>query len=314
MRISVSCSRAALVSFRASSSSRSVVHRPSFGSGWTSRSYARDVSPDRSILRTVFRDTRRSRAICLIVLPLTKCSRRIRPIVSTASIPPPPASNQSEQRIRPNWRGSILDADNPLQGVKIARRITPESGTSVPATILPGTGIPIFPMRDLVLFPQMITPIFVGRDKTRRAVEGAMGGDRRVLVVAQRRGADNDPNTLESLYPVCVTASVVNRQTQVDGVLKVSVCGLQRTAIVRLINDEFLSAEVVPIEEGRGQSAEAATLSRAVLDAYQIYANVDFSSLPQAPSARFGLPSIGDPSLLPDQTPPLLQTSTDQNN
>src|SRR5712671_5561005 len=125
MRISVSCSRAALVSFRASSSSRSVVHRPSFGNGWTSRSYARDVSPDRSILRTVFRDTRRSRAIRLIVLPLTKCSRRIRPIVSTVSIPPPPASNQSEQRIRPNWRGSILDADNPLQGVKIARRITP---------------------------------------------------------------------------------------------------------------------------------------------------------------------------------------------
>src|SRR6266852_4637255 len=127
MRISVSCSRAALVSFRASSSSRSVVHRPSFGSGWTSRSYARDVSPDRSILRTVFRDTRRSRAICLIVLPLTKCSRRIRPIVSTVSIPPPPASNQSEQRIRSNWRGSILDADNPLQGVKIARRITPDA-------------------------------------------------------------------------------------------------------------------------------------------------------------------------------------------
>src|SRR5271156_2447878 len=125
MRISVSCSRAALVSFRASSSSRSVVHRPSFGSGWTSRSYARDVPPDRSILRTVFRDTRRSRAICLIVLPLTKCSRRIRPIVSTVSIPPPLASNQSEQRIRPNRRGSILDADNPLQGVKIARRITP---------------------------------------------------------------------------------------------------------------------------------------------------------------------------------------------
>src|SRR5260370_131284 len=135
MRISVSCSRAALVSFRASSSSRSVVHRPSFGSGWTSRSYARDVSPDRSILRTVFRDTRRSRAICLIVLPLTKCSRRIRPIVSTVSIPPPPASNQSEQRIRRNWRGSILDADNPLQGVKIARRITCADGYGVQARL-----------------------------------------------------------------------------------------------------------------------------------------------------------------------------------
>jgi ATP-dependent Lon protease len=76
-------------------------------------------------------------------------------------------------------------------------------------------------MRDLLLFPQMITPIFVGRDKTRRAVECAMAGDHRVLVVAQRRGTDNDPNTLESLYPLGVTASVINRQTQVDGVLKV---------------------------------------------------------------------------------------------
>jgi ATP-dependent Lon protease len=185
-----------------------------------------------------------------------------------------------------------------------------EPGTSVSAAILPsipvGTGIPIFPMRDLVLFPQMITPIFVGRDRTRRAVERAMGGDHRVLVVAQRRGADNDPNTLESLYPVGVTASVINRQTQVDGILKVSVSGLQRTAIIRLINDEFLSAEVEPIEERRSESPEAATLSRAVLDAYQVYAKVDFSSLPPGPQARFRLPSIGDPGLLADTVAPLL--------
>jgi len=191
-----------------------------------------------------------------------------------------------------------------------------EPGTSVPATILPsipaGPGIPIFPMRDLVLFPQMITPIFVGRDKTRRAVECAMAGDHRVVVVAQRRGADNDPNTLESLYQVGVTASVINSQTQVDGVLKVSVSGLQRTAIVRLINDEFLSAEVEPIEERRGQSPEAAALSRAVLDAYQVYANVDFSSLPPGPYGRFRLPSIGDPGLLADTVAPLLSISIEQ--
>src|ERR1700683_1105631 len=89
-----------------------------------SRSYSKDVAPDRSTLRTVFRDTFRSRAISLIVLPLMKCSRRIRPIVSTVSIPPPLAWNQREQRIRPILRGSILDADPPAQGVKIARRIT----------------------------------------------------------------------------------------------------------------------------------------------------------------------------------------------
>jgi hypothetical protein len=77
-----------VAAFRQDSSSSSTVHRPSFGRGWTLRSYSNAVSPDRSTLRTVFRDTFRPRAISLIVLPLMKCSRRIRPIVSTVSIPP----------------------------------------------------------------------------------------------------------------------------------------------------------------------------------------------------------------------------------
>jgi uncharacterized protein len=198
--------------------------------------------------------------------------------------------------------------------IQASQPSVPQSGTpaAVLSSLSPGGGIPLIAMRDLVLFPQMTLSIFVGRDDSRRAVEFAMAGDRRVLVVAQRRDVDNDPNTLESLYPVGVTASLINRQTQVDGVLKVSISGLQRTAIVRLINDDFLAAEVAPIEEGRGQSAEAATLSRAVLDAYQIYANVDFSSPPPGPRARFGLPSIGDPSLLADTVAPLLSTSIEK--
>jgi hypothetical protein len=66
-----------------------------------------------------------------------------------------------------------------------------------------------------------------------------------------------------------------------------------------------LAAEVAPIDEGRGQSAEAAALSRAGLDAYQIYANVDFSSLPPGPRARFGLPRSRDLGLLADTVAPL---------
>jgi ATP-dependent Lon protease len=180
-------------------------------------------------------------------------------------------------------------------------------------TIVPTeASIPIFPMRDLVLFPRMIVPIFVGREKTRRALECAMAGDRRVLMVAQRHGADHNPESLDALYPVGVTASVIDHQTQVDGVLKVSVSGLQRTSIIRLINREFLTAETVPIKEERGQSREATALSRAVLDAYQVYANVDFASLPTTPKARFGLPSIGDPSLLADTLAPLLSIDIEQ--
>src|ERR1700724_937899 len=88
------------------------------------RSYSNDVIPERSTLRTVFRDTFRSRAISLIVLPLRKCSRRIRPSSPPSAFSLAVASNQSEQRNRPAFRGSILDADPPTQGVKIARRIT----------------------------------------------------------------------------------------------------------------------------------------------------------------------------------------------
>ncbi|WFP62099.1 MULTISPECIES: LON peptidase substrate-binding domain-containing protein [unclassified Mesorhizobium] len=172
--------------------------------------------------------------------------------------------------------------------------------------------IPIFPMRDLVLFPQTITPVFVARDRTRRAVERAMAGDRRVLVVAQRRGADNDPSTLESLYSAGVTANVINSQTQVDGVLKVSVSALQRAAITRLIVGEFLAAEVEPIEEQRGLSEEAAALSRAVLDAYRIYANVDLSSLPLQQRVRFGLPSAENPGLLADTVAQSLSIGIEQ--
>ena len=191
-----------------------------------------------------------------------------------------------------------------------------DPGTSVPATILPsllaGTLIPVFPMRDLVLFPQMIAPIFVGREKTRRAVERAVASDGRVLVVAQRRGADDGPDPLDAIYPVGVTASVINRQTQADGVLKVFVSGLQRTAIAGLNNDAYLLAEAVPIEEERGSSLEAAALSRAVLDAYQVYAGVDFASIPQGPKSRSGLPSIGDPSLLADTVAQLLSIGLEQ--
>ncbi|PDQ20696.1 endopeptidase La [Mesorhizobium sanjuanii] len=182
------------------------------------------------------------------------------------------------------------------------------------ASLPPSSGavLPIFPMRDFVLFPQMTVPVFVGRDKTRRAVEHAVAGDRRVLVVAQRRATDDDPGTLDSLYPVGVAASVINCQTQVDGVLKVSVSGLQRTAILRLVNADFLTAEVAPVEEQRGQSAEAEARSSAVLETYQSYANIDFSSIQRRPKARLGLSSIGDPGVLADTLAPLLSISIEQ--
>ena len=177
------------------------------------------------------------------------------------------------------------------------------SAANVPLTSA-GAVHPVIPLRDLVLFPRLVRPIFVGRLKTILAVESAIATDSRLLVVTQQRAAEDAP-TLDALYQVGVTANVINHHTLPDGTLKIFVEGLQRTAIVRLIDKEYLEAEVAPIKESRGRSAEAVVLSRAVLDAYLIYANVDFSSLTRRPGL-FRLPSIGDPGLLADSVAPLL--------
>jgi uncharacterized protein len=171
--------------------------------------------------------------------------------------------------------------------------------------------VPIVPMRDIVLFPQMILPIFVGRDKTKRAIECALATDRRVLVLTQRRSGDDDP-ALDALYSVGVTASVANRVTLADGTLKVFVSGLERAAVVRPIEEEFLAAEIAPREESRSQTAETAALSGAVIDAYRLYANLDDASLPKPLQARLRLPSIDDPGILADSVAPLLSVGIDQ--
>jgi ATP-dependent Lon protease len=189
------------------------------------------------------------------------------------------------------------------------------AGRPSPITIPPltsaGSIVPIIPMRDLVLFPQMVVPIFVGRDKTRRAIERALATNRRILVVTQRRSADDDP-ALDALYAVGVTAGVVNCVALPDGTLKLVVSGLERTKVVSPVEEEFLAAEAAPIEESRGETAEAVVLSRVVLDTYRVYAKVDYSALPQELQARLRLPSIEDPGALADSIAPLLSIGIDR--
>jgi ATP-dependent Lon protease len=177
----------------------------------------------------------------------------------------------------------------------------PKSPNAMPA----GGIIPVTPMRDVVFFPGMVTPIFVGREKTMRALESAMAGDGVVLVVTQRRSGDDDP-TLDDLYSVGVTAKVLNRQVLPDGTLKFFVSCVERKTVVRAVAGDFLAAEVTPFEETGGGTDEAAALSRAVLDAYQIYAKVDFAATPRPTSTLFRLPTIGAPGVLADSLAPML--------
>ena len=167
------------------------------------------------------------------------------------------------------------------------------SVTPAPADVRPsmsgGAGIPVLAVRDLVLFPQMVVPIFVGRDKSKRAIARAIATDSRVLVVTQRRAADDDP-ALDALYSVGVTASVIHKVTLFDGTFKFLVSGHERTAVIGPVEEEFLAAEVAPVEETRGHTAEAAALFRAVLEAYRIWADADFTAVPRGPQGSFAPP------------------------
>ena len=148
-------------------------------------------------------------------------------------------------------------------------------GPTIPATprLAAEDQLPVVPMRDIVVFPQLNVPLYVGREKTIRALECAMAKDRRILVVTQRRPGDDNP-TAADLYGVGLTASVTDLIKLNDGTIKLMVKTLTRATIVRLVEDPFLTAEIAPFDESRGQDEEATALSRAVLEALFAARNV----------------------------------------
>jgi ATP-dependent Lon protease len=173
---------------------------------------------------------------------------------------------------------------------ELSARIQSESQPEVakPATIIPAPGapsiaaradLPTVALRDIVLFPQMIVPLFVGRDTTMRALERAMAEDRRILAVTQRRSGDDNP-TRADLYGVGVTAIVLDLINLGDGTVKLLVRAVKRAAIVHLIEAPFLTAEVAPIDELHGKDEEALALSRAVREKLKAHRKIDILSSP----------------------------------
>jgi uncharacterized protein len=172
-----------------------------------------------------------------------------------------------------------------------------------------GAGLPTLPLRDLVLFPNMTVPLFMGRDGSKRALERAMAGDQRIFVITQRRAADDNPS-LHGLYRVGVTASVIGQTMLPDGTIKLTVKGIERAAIVQLVEGECLTAEVASLDETRGQEAEAFDLSRAALEGFQAYRNTSLSVEPytRLPHIRA---HIREPGMLADAVAPFLWVDID---
>src|SRR4051812_28009813 len=158
---------------------------------------------------------------------------------------------------------------------------------------------PVLPLRDIVVFPQMIVPLFVGRDKSVAALESAMTNDKTIFLVSQLDPSEDDPDA-NSLYDVGVTATVLQLLKLPDGTVRVLVEGKQRARMTALESGgTHLTAEIELLGDGEAnaEATETKALMRSVVDQFERYAGLN-RKLPDELPAQ--LAEIEEPARLAD--------------
>jgi ATP-dependent Lon protease len=157
--------------------------------------------------------------------------------------------------------------------------------------------LPVLPLRDIVVFPQMIVPLFVGRDKSVAALETAMAADKSIFLVAQLDPAEDDPDR-DALYDLGVVATVLQLLKLPDGTVRVLVEGRQRARLADLTAEgEHLSATVTLIEDNVAEGNEVSALMRSVVEQFENYARLN-KKMPAETAVQLG--QIEDAARLAD--------------
>ncbi len=156
---------------------------------------------------------------------------------------------------------------------------------------------PVLPLRDIVVFPHMIVPLFVGREKSVRALEEVMKEDKQILLSSQIDPTQDEP-TAEGIYRAGVLANVLQLLKLPDGTVKVLVEGRVRVRIVEFVpNDAYFEAEAVPLAETPGDKAAVEALLRSVAEEFERYAKIKKNVPEEALSA---ISEARDPAKLAD--------------
>ena len=156
---------------------------------------------------------------------------------------------------------------------------------------------PVLPLRDIVVFPHMIVPLFVGREKSIRALEEVMRDDKQILLVAQKNAGQDDPGT-DDIYRVGTVSSVLQLLKLPDGTVKVLVEGNARAEINSFIdNPKFFQAHAEVLPESDSDPHELEALGRAVVTQFEQYVKLN-KKVP--PEVLVSLSQIDDPSKLAD--------------
>ncbi|MDE2413580.1 MAG: endopeptidase La [Comamonadaceae bacterium] len=168
--------------------------------------------------------------------------------------------------------------------------------TPLPATPL---DLPLLPLRDVVVFPHMVIPLFVGRPKSIKALELAMDADRSIMLVAQKAAAKDEPQVSDMFEVGCIS-NILQMLKLPDGTVKVLVEGQQRAQVAAVQDAEthFMSTVTpVPQEAEAGESSEIEALRRAVMQQFDQYVKLN-KKIP--PEILTSIASIDDPGRLAD--------------
>ena len=157
--------------------------------------------------------------------------------------------------------------------------------------------LPVLPLRDIVVFPHMVVPLFVGREKSVRALDEIMKGDKQILLATQKNSVDDDP-AADAIYQTGVLATVLQLLKLPDGTVKVLVEGKSRARLTRFTDrEDYYEAEAVEIEDEAGDPSQSEALLRAVIEQFENYVKLNKKVPPEALSS---IPQITDASKLAD--------------
>ncbi len=156
---------------------------------------------------------------------------------------------------------------------------------------------PVLPLRDVVVYPHMVIPLYVGREKSINALEAAMEEDKKILLIAQKNASEDDPKP-EDINSVGTIASILRLLKLPDGTVKVLVEGDERAKIEELLTSEdYYSAQISLFENEKIDDKEADILTRTVMNQFDQYVKMNDKVPPEILSS---LSSIEDPSRLAD--------------
>ena len=157
--------------------------------------------------------------------------------------------------------------------------------------------LPVLPLRDIVVFPHMIVPLFVGREKSVRALEAVMKDDKQILLVAQRNASQDDPSA-DDIYRVGTVSTILQLLKLPDGTVKVLVEGSRRARIAGFKETEaYFEAYVERVPDDSGEQKELEALGRTVVGQFEQYIKLNKKI---APEVLVSLNQIEEPSKLAD--------------